>query len=431
MELNNREWATLVWLSIAVALALLRREIRSSLRDLTRTALHIKILLPALIMVAYVGVLVRIGLRVGLWNMNLIKGTIIWFIVSGLVLLMSSAKAGKERRFFRRTALRTLEATVFVEFFTNLFVLSLPAELILQPVVVLLAMLSIVAGGEKRYHAAKRFVDGLLTVAGLGIATFSVVQLIRQWDQLNKSANVLEFVLPVWLTIGLLPFIYLVALYAAYESSFNRIDSMAKDRGARRRAKLALLTITHGRTRSLNAFTGDCAEEVASTASLAEARDVIRKYQASRQRQEAAIEEEQARLKRYAGVEGSDADGRQLDRREFKETTRALRWLATCQMGWYSNPGNKYRADLFEVLSDSFSWQGLPLEHGITLYVAEDGQSWWAWRRTITGWCFAIGAAGPPPDQWEFDGSEPPDGFPGEDERWGDGPLSPASNRNW
>jgi hypothetical protein len=431
MRLNNREWAILCWLSLGVAFALTRRDVRSGVRDLARTARQAQILLPVLIMLAYVSVLVRIGWRIGLWNVNLIKGTVVWFIVSGVVLLMNSAEAGRERRFFRRTALRTLEATVFVEFVTNLFVLSLPAELGLQPTVALLVAVSVVGGGEKRYHAAKRFVDALLAVVALGLAGFSMVQLVRQWDELNKSASLLEFVLPVWLTLGLLPFIYLIALYGGYRSSFKRIDSMVKNHATRRRAKLALIMIMHGRVRNLSAFTGDCAEKIASTASLSEARDVIKKCRASRREQEAAIEEEQARLKRGAGLMGTDADGRQLDQREFKETTQALRWLATCQMGWYNNPGNKYRADLFEILTDSFSWQGLPSEYGITLYVAKDGQSWWAWRRTITGWCFAIGAAGPPPDQWEFDGPEPPGGFPGEDESWGDGPSSPASTRNW
>ena len=28
-----------------------------------------------------------------------------------------------------------------------------------------------------------------------------------------------------------------------------------------------------------------------------------------------------------------------------------------------------------------------------------------------TGWCFAIGAAGPPPDRWEYDSPEPPGRF--------------------
>ena len=63
---------------------------------------------------------------------------------------------------------------------------------------------------------------------------------------------------------------------------------------------------------------------------------------------------------------------------------------------------------------------GLPEEHGIHLNVSDDGQAWWAWRRTVTGWCFAIGANDAPPDQWLYDGADPPNGFPGEDPAWGD-----------
>lgn len=94
-------------------------------------------------------------------------------------------------------------------------------------------------------------------------------------------------------------------------------------------------------------------------------------------------------------MQGTDDDGRQLDQREFEETRRALRWLATCQMGWYRNRGGRYRQELLDILGD-FTKQGLPAEHGIELHVAPDGQRWWAGRQTITGWYFAIGAAGPP-----------------------------------
>ena len=85
-----------------------------------------------------------------------------------------------------------------------------------------------------------------------------------------------------------------------------------------------------------------------------------------------------------------------MDRLEFKETTEALRFLATCQMGWYWNRGGRYhRKNLLNVLGDGFTRCGLPKDHGIAVRVAKDGQAWYAWRRTVTGWCFAIGAAGP------------------------------------
>lgn len=136
------------------------------------------------------------------------------------------------------------------------------------------------------------------------------------------------------------------------------------------------------------------------------------------------------RLRRYAGSDETDREGRRLDRREFKETTDALRWVATCQMGWYRR-NDRYRPDLLDLLSDDFTRHGLPSESGITMRVAKKGQAWYAWRRTITGRCFAIGSSGPPPDQWELDGPEPPKGFPGQDITWGESAFANEVNRNW
>lgn len=50
----------------------------------------------------------------------------------------------------------------------------------------------------------------------------------------------------------------------------------------------------------------------------------------------------------------------------------------------------------YKNIRSSLTRGGLPQETGITMSVAKDGQAWYAWRRTITGWCFAIGAAGSP-----------------------------------
>jgi hypothetical protein len=371
MGLNNREWALLVLLAGFAAWALWRNpELRSSLRDLARGGLQAAIIVPVLLMVAYVCGLVFVGRRLGLWNPSLIKATVTWFLVSGLVILMNAVtERGKERRFFLRTALRTLELTVFVEFFINLFVLSFPAELVLQFVLIWLAMLSAFTAREEQYRIVKTAVDGLLAVVGFGLAGYVSFQLVRQWDQLDKEAYPVEFAVPVWMTIGALPFIYFIMLYARYQSAFRTLYTV-QDPAARRRAKLAMVTAMFGRVRDISAITGDWAREAASAPSFRAARKVIKHFRASQRLEDAKAAEKQARLKRYAGVEGTDDSGRQLDRREFEETTRVLRWLATCQEAWYSNPGRRYRADLFDLLGNDFTSYGLPLEHGITLHVA-------------------------------------------------------------
>ncbi len=123
-----------------------------------------------------------------------------------------------------------------------------------------------------------------------------------------------------------------------------------------------------------------------------------------------------ARLDWYAGNKGKRADGTLLDQREFEETKAALRWVETCHQGWYKDRGG-YRKDLMDLLND-LTRQGLPQDHGITMRVRKDGQSWYAWRRTPSGYVLGIGADKGRGNQWLYEGWNPPAGFPGKDTSW-------------
>ncbi len=80
------------------------------------------------------------------------------------------------------------------------------------------------------------------------------------------------------------------------------------------------------------------------------------------------------------------------------------------------------------MLTPQFERAGLPEDHGISLEVSKDGQLWWAWRRTITGWHLGIGAIAPPPDEWFYEHPEPPAKPPGEYEQWS---QWGADSKNW
>lgn len=123
---------------------------------------------------------------------------------------------------------------------------------------------------------------------------------------------------------------------------------------------------------------------------------------------------EAAALARYAGVEGSDWEGRPLDKREFAETKEALDHLAAYHQGQFEN--GRYRADLMSVVSGIVT-KAFP-EAEVTMKVAPKGKAWYAWRRTPGGWHLGIGASGPPPDRWTFEGGEPPSSYPGPASSW-------------
>jgi hypothetical protein len=134
----------------------------------------------------------------------------------------------------------------------------------------------------------------------------------------------------------------------------------------------------------------------------------------------ATVEARQAaREAELAGSDEVDDAGRRLDRREFVPTRDSLRWLAICQMGAYGNTG-RYDENRLTIVESSFTRKGLPAAHGIEMHVRPDGQAWWAWRRTVSGWCLGIGAVGPNPSQWFYDADVPPAAGPDEDPAaWG------------
>jgi hypothetical protein len=428
--LNNREWATLIW-AIGIFLSLMvRKEMRSSVGGILRTLLSPQLLIPLLVMVGYVLGEVWLGYKAQLWRSDLLKDTLVWFIISALALFFGYNQASKQPRFFRRRLVAAVSIPVFIEFFANLFVLNLIAELALQPFLILLALFIAAAESDERLRGWRTPLNVLLALIGLSLLAYSVRQLVIVWSAVDKPATALQFALPIWLTIGLLPYIYVLSLYSNYQKAFHAIDAHTDDRRARRRAKLALVTKTHFRARDSYAFGGwPWLERIVSAPRFRDARRVVADFQKSCREKERAAAEEQERLRRYTGSDETDAEGRRLDRREFKETMKALYWLAECMEGWYYNEdrgGNRYRADLLEAFPYFFDPFGLPSDSGITMKVGKKGKAWYAWRRTVTGWCFAIGAAGPPPDRWEYDGPEPPGRFPSKGRGWGDN-----ANPNW
>lgn len=415
--LNNREVAVLVWLSVVLIVTLSQRDLRGPLGRVAAVAAQPAIVVSTAALASYSAGVALLASHLGLWEPDLIKETVIWFVGIALGLLMNVGHVSERNGWFRHEAAKAMRITIFVEFFVNLAVLSLPLELLLAPFLALLATMSALAEGREDRRPAKSLTDGLLGLVGFALFTFVGVQLLTDWESFSNRHTLQSLALPVWLTLGALPFIYALGVWSGYRSAFADIDGASSSGRARVRAKLTLLAGLHLRARELGEFRVYEATTIANATSLEEARHAVRGFRAGLEEERKALKEQEDRLRRYAGVDGVDEQGRRLDQREFAETKEALQYLAMAQSGWYTNPEKRYREDLVGLLE---LFPGLPAGHGISMSVAPDGQSWWAWRRTITGWCFAIGSAAPPPDEWLHDGPEPPIGFPGEDPAWGE-----------
>jgi hypothetical protein len=276
--MNNRELAILVWLLALLVWALTKPEIRASLMGVLASALHPKIVGPLLGLAVYVVSVCVLAAGVGFWTASLIKETIIWFAISGLILFGNFTKVMQGRALLTRKALLALLAAVLVEFYMNLVVMPLWAELILQPFIAVLMMTLVVAERKPEFESAKKVLNGLLGVIGWGMVVFVTAQIISRWDEIAGVESLRELALPIWLTMAVVPIVYLIAAMAAYETAFLRIDFGKTHPRKRRRAKFALWSTFFGRIQPIGAFGGHWAKDAASTNTLRDARRVIRAY---------------------------------------------------------------------------------------------------------------------------------------------------------
>lgn len=110
-----------------------------------------------------------------------------------------------------------------IEFFVGFWTFSLITEIILIPLTVLISVLQVLAGQDKKHRSAKRFFDGLLVLWGIILLINAIYSLIHAPNQFLSFDTLKSLLLPLVLLVFNLPVVYGLALYNTYEQIFIRI----------------------------------------------------------------------------------------------------------------------------------------------------------------------------------------------------------------
>src|SRR3546814_7297987 len=109
-----------------------------------------------------------------------------------------------------------LTITVALTFIVELHSFSLPIELIALPLVTMLVMMAEVAKHQPEHAAEAQFLDTVAALIGFGYVGFSLWMSYIAWQETATWANALEFLIPLLLSIGVLPFLYAWIIYVTY-----------------------------------------------------------------------------------------------------------------------------------------------------------------------------------------------------------------------
>ena len=275
--MNPREIASLVWLGGFLVCGATKSDVRAAYWQVVKAFSQPKVVGPVVVLAGWTAGLAALAQMIELWNIDVLSDTAVWFVTVGMAFYFSLDKIAEDG-WFRRAARRAVGVAVFVEVFVNLRVFSLPVELVLVPVVTFLVALGTYSEGKDEFRPAHRLVTFLMSATGVIFAIYVSISLIGD-PKLGETTR--RLLLPVWLTIGVMPLIYLVGLWSSYEQAFLRIGFQADDPASRRRAKRAFGRAVKWRAADAGGFAGHWIYDLAHAESPEVARAVMQRYRMS------------------------------------------------------------------------------------------------------------------------------------------------------
>jgi hypothetical protein len=147
--------------------------------------------------------------------------------------------------YFKTVLLDTVKWTIALEFIINFFTFSLTKELIFVPILVFSAMLQAVASFKPEHKQVENLFKYILTTFGIVIFIFSLYKTIEHHSKLFTFDNLKCFLLPVFLSITFLPFMYLYNLLVKYEELWIRLQFIIRNKHDRQRVKRQILWIAN------------------------------------------------------------------------------------------------------------------------------------------------------------------------------------------
>lgn len=243
-NLSTREIAWAIWILIPLIACMFGKDIRKSIFSVLKALFAWQISISLLAFFLHTSIYVFILFKLGLWNISLLKDTIIWTLSFGFISLININKVNSSE-YFKNVLIDAVKWTIGIEFIANFFTFSLTKELILAPILVLSAMIQTVASLKQENKQVENLFKNILTAFGIFIFFFSLYKTIEEHSKVFTIDNLKSFMLPVILTITFLPFMYLYNLIVKYESLWLTLRFNIKNEKDRNKVKRQILLVAN------------------------------------------------------------------------------------------------------------------------------------------------------------------------------------------
>lgn len=241
---STRELSILIWISIGLIAIMFSSKMREGLGGVLKILFGTTILAILTALIVYVSLILFLLYKLELWNFSLLKDTLFWFFTTALVLLFNINKA-KTSGYFKNIIKENIKWAIAVEFIVNFYTFSLLKELVLVPSMIFLASIQAVASTDKKNIQVSKLLGNILSFIGILLIAFIVYKTFTNYQEILTFHTLFSFLLPPFLTVLLIPFLYLLAIYMNYEELFVRIKFLTNDNKRKQLLKREILLVAN------------------------------------------------------------------------------------------------------------------------------------------------------------------------------------------
>jgi len=276
---NNREITVVVWTGLVVVgvaiLATRDRSLRESLLGVVKTALTPAILIPVMAYVVWIAFAARVTLSLPLWHPDLAFEFVWWCLTVGLAALFSISSARSDEGLVSGLLIGALVAAVSVDAIVNLAVFPLAFEMILLPLATILLLVGLIAKRKPETESVSAFTNGCLAV--IGYLLIGMIFVFAVTGQVDWGLELRAVILPLWLTLWIIPLVWLLYIWLGYDAAFRWIG-FELDGTASRRVKMAVAIRCRWDVDSLGGFRGVWVREAGDARGLVSTVRIVSKY---------------------------------------------------------------------------------------------------------------------------------------------------------
>lgn len=224
-QIDNREIATLILSTLLFAFALIKikNPVINGLIDIARSVLTPYLLIPFILLIGYSSGVIYIALQLKCWTSSLLLDTIIEITFVGIPSMYIAVKAHSIKAIFKQLVLPEISIGAFAVYYIGLDSFSIPAELLLQTIVLILVYTKTIYGRDQKKKTLVKKIDTILALIGIALLAIVTNKLVTNWNTVEWLDELQTFLMTIWYPVSMLPFAILLGYYSALEALLRRV----------------------------------------------------------------------------------------------------------------------------------------------------------------------------------------------------------------